>query len=53
MYLGTHVHYVVELATGDRLMVREANTGGNLPQLHTPVYAYWAAKDCLALNEPK
>jgi len=50
MYLGTHVHYVVELATGDRLMVRQSNTGGSLPQLHTPVYAYWAAKDCLALS---
>lgn len=50
MYLGTHVHYVVELATGDRLMVRQTNTGGSLPQLHTPVYAYWAAKDCLALS---
>lgn len=50
MYLGTHVHYVVELASGDRLMVRQANTGGNLPQLHTPVYAYWAATDCLALS---
>ena len=50
MYLGTHVHYVVELATGDRIMVRQANTGGNLPQLHTPVYAHWAAADCLALS---
>ncbi|MDY6805841.1 MAG: ABC transporter ATP-binding protein, partial [Cyanobacteriota bacterium] len=50
MYLGTHVHYVVELATGDRIMVRQANTGGNLPQLHTPVYAYWAPTDCLALS---
>jgi spermidine/putrescine transport system ATP-binding protein len=50
MYLGTHVHYLVELPTGDRLMVRQTNTGGSLPQLHTPVYAYWAAKDCLALS---
>ena len=50
MYLGTHVHYVLELATGDRLMVRQTNTGGTLPALHTSVYAYWAPTDCLALS---
>lgn len=53
MYLGTHVHYFVELKTGDRLIVRQPNTSGSLPELHTPVYAYWAATHCLALSESR
>jgi len=51
MYLGTHVHYVVELLTGDRLTVRQPNTNGTLPDPHTPIYASWAATDSLALRE--
>ncbi len=51
MYLGTHVHYVVELITGDRLTVMQPNTHGHLPDPHTPIYAHWAATDCLALKE--
>jgi spermidine/putrescine transport system ATP-binding protein len=51
MYLGTHVNYVVELATGDLLTVRQPNTVGSLPDLNTPIYAHWAAIDCLALRE--
>jgi spermidine/putrescine transport system ATP-binding protein len=51
MYLGTHVYYVVELVTGDRLTVRQPNTTGNLPDTDTPIYAHWAATDCLALRE--
>lgn len=50
MYLGTHVHYVVELLTGDRLTVLQPNRSETLPQLHTPVQVYWSAKDCLALT---
>jgi spermidine/putrescine transport system ATP-binding protein len=49
MYLGTHVHYVVELLSGDRLTIMQPNTVGTLPDPHTPIYAYWAATDCLAL----
>jgi spermidine/putrescine transport system ATP-binding protein len=49
MYLGTHVHYVVELLTGDRLTVLQPNRSESLP-LHTPVQVYWSAKDCLALT---
>jgi spermidine/putrescine transport system ATP-binding protein len=49
MYLGTHVHYVVELLTGDRLTVLQPNRSEALP-LHAPVQVYWAANDCLALT---
>jgi spermidine/putrescine transport system ATP-binding protein len=51
MYLGTHVHYVVELLTGDRLTVRQPNTADKLPDPHTPIYASWAIADSLALKE--
>jgi spermidine/putrescine transport system ATP-binding protein len=51
MYLGTHVHYVVELLSGDRLTVMLPNITNKLPDPNTPVYARWAATDCLALEE--
>lgn len=51
MYLGTHVHYVVELESGDRLTVRLPNVTHKLPDTNTPVYARWAPVDCLALEE--
>lgn len=51
MYLGTHVHYVVDLLSGDRLTVRLPNVTSKLPDYNTPVYARWAATDCLALEE--
>jgi spermidine/putrescine transport system ATP-binding protein len=50
MYLGTHVHYLVELESGDRLMVMQPNKLDNLPDSHTPVHVHWAAQDCLALD---
>jgi spermidine/putrescine transport system ATP-binding protein len=49
MYLGTHVHCVVELRSGDRITVAQPNLSGSLPEPHTPVYVYWKPKDCLAL----
>lgn len=49
MYLGTHVHYRVELLSGDCLTVLQPNTSGSLPDAQTPIYAHWAATDCLAL----
>lgn len=49
MYLGTHVHYLVELLSGDRLTVSQPNTGNILSDVHAPIYAYWAAGDCIAL----
>ena len=51
MYMGTHVHYVVELASGDKITVRQPNTGGSFPDPHTPIYAYWGTTDCLALTD--
>ncbi len=50
MYLGTHVHYLVELCSGDRLTILQPNTGNILSNVSTPIYAYWAACDCLALT---
>lgn len=49
MYLGTHVHYLVELLSGDRVTVSQPNTGEILAT-NTPVYVYWRATDCLALS---
>ncbi|MBD1832669.1 ABC transporter ATP-binding protein [Cyanobacteria bacterium FACHB-472] len=50
MYMGTHVHYVVELLSGDCLTVRQPNTVGAEVALNTPVYAHWSTTDCLAMN---
>lgn len=49
MYLGTHMHYQVELQSGDRLTVMQPNTTSDIPALDTPIYAQWAYGDCLAL----
>lgn len=50
MYLGTHVHYHIELASGDRLTVLQPNTAGAIPETaNIPIYVYWATTDCLAL----
>ncbi len=48
MYLGTHVHYVVELKSGDRLTVMQPNAL-HLPGTETPIYVYWEYNDCLAI----
>jgi spermidine/putrescine transport system ATP-binding protein len=50
MYLGTHVHYLVELMSGDCLTVLQPNRLENLPKPQTPIHVYWAASDCLALT---
>jgi spermidine/putrescine transport system ATP-binding protein len=50
MYLGTHVHCIVELRTGESLTVLQPNRSEILPALHAPVNVYWSAKDCLALT---
>lgn len=50
MYLGTHVHYLVELLSGDRLTVRQPNqVGSNHPSADTPIYVHWSFNDCLAI----
>ncbi|MEM9162350.1 MAG: ABC transporter ATP-binding protein, partial [Cyanobacteria bacterium P01_F01_bin.4] len=49
MYLGTHVHCVIELTTGDSLTVLQPNHTPHRPDPQTPVYVSWVAKDCRAL----
>lgn len=51
MYMGTHVHYVVELLSGDRITVMLPNITSKLPDPNTTVYARFLATDCLALEE--
>jgi len=50
MYMGPHVHYVVELLCGERITVLQPNTAGSLPDRDTPIYAFFAPTDCLALS---
>ncbi len=51
MYLGTYINYVVELTNGVRVNVLQPNTFGALPDHDTPIYAWWAETDCLAINQ--
>jgi len=51
MYLGTHVHYVVKLTSGDRLTIMQPNTLGSLPELHTRIYVHWSPTDCIAIAQ--
>ncbi|MCW5317707.1 polyamine ABC transporter ATP-binding protein [Nostoc sp. KVJ3] len=51
MYLGTHVNYVVELTNGMSISVLQPNTLGSLPDRDTPIYAWWAENDCLAISQ--
>jgi spermidine/putrescine transport system ATP-binding protein len=51
MYLGTHINYVVELAHGISISVLQPNVFGNLPNRDTPIYAWWAENDCLAISQ--
>ncbi len=51
MYLGTHVNYVMELTNGISINVLQPNTFGILPDRDTPIYAWWAETDCLAISQ--
>ncbi|WP_414515012.1 ABC transporter ATP-binding protein [Nostoc sp. PCC 9305] len=51
MYLGTHVNYVMELTNGISINVLQPNTLGTLPDRDTPIYAWWAETDCLAISQ--
>ena len=53
MYMGTHVHYQLNLLSGDQMMVRQPNTVGPFPNQDTPIYVYWSKQNCLALSEPR
>ncbi|NEQ42498.1 MAG: ABC transporter ATP-binding protein [Leptolyngbya sp. SIOISBB] len=49
MYLGTHLHCVVQLQSGECLTVMQPNRTGQSLALETPVYVSWMPADCLAL----
>lgn len=49
MYLGTHVHCVVRLTSGDMLTVLQPNRAGSTMAIDTTVHVHWAQDDCLAL----
>ncbi|RZM79249.1 ABC transporter ATP-binding protein [Leptolyngbya iicbica LK] len=49
MYLGTHLHCVVQLQTGECLTVMQPNRTGLSWASATPVYVSWMPADCLAL----
>ncbi|AVH69057.1 ABC transporter ATP-binding protein [Nostoc sp. 'Lobaria pulmonaria (5183) cyanobiont'] len=51
MYLGTHVNYVMELTNGISINVLQPNIFGTLPDRDTPIYAWWAETDCLAISQ--
>ena len=50
MYLGTHVHYLVQLQSGDLVTVRQP-TALNVPTPHMPLYLSWSPEDGLVLPE--
>lgn len=50
MYLGTHLHCVVQLSSGEALTVRQPNRAEGSLAVDTPVYIQWAAADCLVLT---
>ncbi len=49
MYLGTHIHYLVELPGGDAITVSQANQAQQSLEVGAPVQVYWSAHDCLVL----
>ncbi|MBW4472750.1 MAG: ABC transporter ATP-binding protein [Stenomitos rutilans HA7619-LM2] len=49
MYLGAHVHYVVDLLSGDRITVMQPSAISEVPTADTPIYVQWAPDDCLAI----
>lgn len=53
MYLGTHIQYVVQLLSGEDVIIRQPKTGNSLPDSDTPVYVSWGTTECLALPDQK
>jgi spermidine/putrescine transport system ATP-binding protein len=50
MYLGTHIHCVVRLTSGDMVTVLQPNRASSAISIDTPVHVHWAIDDCLALR---
>jgi spermidine/putrescine transport system ATP-binding protein len=49
LYMGTHIHYLVELSSGDMIKVFQSNRSIELPELDLPVQIHWAAVDAVGL----
>ncbi len=49
MFLGTHVHYVVQLLSGDRVTVMQPSHVNGSVSAEAPLYIHWAATDGLPL----
>lgn len=50
IYLGTHVHCVVRLRSGDLLTVLQPNRSGSILAVDTPVHVHWQQEECLVLQ---
>ncbi len=51
MYLGTHMQYIVQLISGEKITVLQSKTDKGIPDADTPLYICWKPCDCLALSE--
>lgn len=49
MYLGTHIHYLVDLPGGDAITVSQTNRADQALDVGMPIQVYWSAQDCLVL----
>jgi spermidine/putrescine transport system ATP-binding protein len=49
MYLGTHIHHLVELPGGDAITVFQTNQSSQSLTVGSLVQVYWSAEDCLVL----
>lgn len=49
MYMGTHVHCVVQIQTGDCLTVMQPSRADHQLTPDTPVFVHWQPDDCLVL----
>lgn len=47
MYMGTHVHYVVDLNSGESVTVMQPKL--DVPEMNTPIFIHWNPIDCLAI----
>ncbi len=53
MYLGTHMQFIVQLLSGEQIMVQQQSTGESLPDFDTPIYVCWEPSDSRVLAHPK
>jgi spermidine/putrescine transport system ATP-binding protein len=50
MYMGTHLHCVVQLPSGDTLSVMQPSRAEHHLAAHTPVFVSWKPEECRALT---